>query len=160
MIDDLLPFEEIESITFTRKPVPVPPDLRFERKVALMALVLQNNSYRSKASVLKLQLFNWAFSSSEHMKRLRRFMIDGEKEYRPDILHLDPALNYAVDFAVAEGLVQLDKNGKIELTAKGDDLATEIRDHPDVLSAEKEDLETIGRSISESKIRALIEELF
>jgi hypothetical protein len=160
MLDDLLPLGDIETVTFIRRPVPIPPDLRFERKVALMAFLLRYNSYRNKASVLKLQLFNWAFSSSDHMIRLRRFILDDDEGYRPDILHLDPALNYAIDFALAEGLVKLDKSGKIELTAKGKLLAEEVRDDPKVLSAEKDELEGIGKKVSENKIRSLVEELF
>ena len=159
-VSNLLPDNDEVDFTFERKDSPVPPSLRAERKVSLIVVILYKNSYREKASPLKLQLFNWALNSSQSMERLKKFVLEGDKDYKPDVIHLDPSVNRGVDMAVAEGMAEIDSRGKVVLSDRGRDLAKKILDSDDVLSKEINDLNEIKKKVSENKLMEIIDGIF
>lgn len=158
-MNTILPFDKIENFTFNARPVDVPADLRTERKIAQILLVLDKSSYRGKSSILKLQLFNWAFTTEEAMERLKRYILLNEQFYRPDVIHLDPAVNRAIRFAKAEGLVGFDGSGKVVISDQGKFLVNVI-DNNEVMEREKANLKELGKKITEAKIEAIIQDLF
>ncbi len=158
--DDIIPFEQIKEYTFKERPVAVPADLRKDRKTAQILMVLDKCSIRAKASMLKLQLFNWAFSSEDSMSRLKRYILLNEQIYRPDMIHLDPAINRAVRFARAEDLVGFDNKGKLVLSSLGKLLVDVIDNDDSLMRQEKNDLKELGKKVTEAKINTIIQELF
>jgi hypothetical protein len=148
----LLPFSKINRLTFNERPVSIPAELRPLWKISCILLVLKLNCIREKASLSKLQLFNWGMGSPITMKNLFIYSTSKSREFLPDVVPLDPSINRAVAFAVADGLVELDNTGKIKLSDKGNTLVNWILDDPTIFQDEKEMLTMIGKSVTEDTI--------
>jgi hypothetical protein len=148
----LLPFAKITKLTFRERPISIPAELRPMWKITCMLLVLKLNCYGEKSSLSKLQLFNWGMFSESAMNRLITYSREKSDGALPDVVPLDPSLNRAIALALGDGLVVLDKAGKIKLSEKGNTLVHWILDDPDVLHHEKEVLAMIGKSIPESTL--------
>ena len=84
------------------------------------------------------------------------------------IVRYDPSLNRAVEFALAEGLVQRSEQPqfdstsesspapyRIALTAKGRQLVQELLKEDDCLQTEKEFLKEIGRKVTQKQVQSL-----
>ena len=160
MKEDALPFEAITGFSFVRQPISVPPDLRSFRKITQLLLVLKLCSYGGRASSLKLQLFNWALGSADSMSRLRDFVETSQREIRMDILHLDPAVNRAIEYAVAAGYMDVENNGKVKIASKGKALIDRVLADDTLLSQERSYLTEVGRRVTEQKLKQTIEGLF
>lgn len=79
-----------------------------------------------------------------------RFIDNG---YRMGVPHwtIDPALNRALDLAIADGFCENAGNNRYRLTSKGHELASKLEEDKELLVLEKNFLVQIGRSkISES----------
>lgn len=145
----LLPFSQIKTLTYTERPVSLPAELRPLWKISCILLVLKLNCVREKASLSKLQLFNWGMSSLATMKNLVNYGTSKNRELLPDVIPLDPSIDRAVALAVADGLAELDKSGKIKLSDKGNTLVNWILRDQTIFRAEKDVLTMIGKSITE-----------
>jgi hypothetical protein len=145
----LLPFSKIQRLTYTERPVSLPAELRPLWKISCILLVLKLNCVREKSSLSKLQLFNWGMSSPDNMKNLVDFGTSRDRKSLPDVIPLDPSINRAVALAVADGLVELDKSGRVMLSNKGNTLVHWILNDEDIFRTEKEVLAMIGKSITE-----------
>ncbi|WP_158225243.1 hypothetical protein [Rubrivirga sp. SAORIC476] len=156
----LLPLDDLAGFTFARKPVSVPADLRLHWRIAETLLVLRLCSFKSSSSVMKLQLFNWALRNQEVRARVIAAMSGAKPSFGGSVLHLDPAVNRAVDFSLATGLTGIGSPGKIKLLEKGRDLADRVLEDDTLLSAEKAFLTEIGKKISEAKLSSTINALF
>lgn len=147
-----LPFSHITTFKFEIRPIALPADLRPLRKIAQIILVLKNASKSEKCSFLKLQLFNWAFASAAAMDQLKKYILYKDSEYQPSTIPLDPSINRALEFAIAEGLVELDKKGKLTLTGKGQRLAELLLSDESVLHEEKVHITQLGVKVNETKV--------
>lgn len=153
------PFELIREVNFVRRKVPVPPELRPMQKIAQILLTLHFCCHRRSASVLKLQIFNWAFRSKDAQQSLKRLVGLTNRNDFP-IIRFDPALNRAIGFGLAENYIAIEQNtGKISVASKGDGYLASILEAKDLLNTEKELLKTTGR-ISETAIQNLFRTRF
>lgn len=151
-----LPFDEIKEIRFSRKRVPISPELRPIYRISQIILVLHFSSTKQTASLLKLQLFNWGLQNEGRYERLLKLK---ETNYFP-IISFDPFLNRALNFGVAMGVFSFnEKTGKFSLTEKGGDLAQSIIKE-DVFLEEKKFLEIIKKSLSDTYILKLFKERY
>ncbi|MGN7176535.1 hypothetical protein BK139_23105 [Paenibacillus sp. FSL R5-0490] len=152
-----LPLENIHTINFKRKKVPLSPELRPLYKISLIILILYLSSNKQTASLLKLQLFNWALKNPKRFNRLDDIKKGGDFP----IIRFDPSLNRALNFAVAEQQLEFnEKNGKFILTNKGVKFAESIMEHNDVLVEEKDLLEGIKKGISDAYVMKVFKERY
>lgn len=151
-----LPFDEINEIRFTRKKVPISPELRPIYRISQIILILHLSSTKKTASLLKLQLFNWGLQTENHSRRLLQIK---ETNYLP-IIRFDPFLNRALNYGVAMNVLEFNKKtGKFSLTEKGEIFAQNIIQE-EVFSKEKNFLKMINVSLSDSYITKLFKERY
>lgn len=151
-----LPLDEIKEIRFSRKRVPISPELRPMYRISQIILILHLSSTRQTASLLKLQLFNWCLQNEGRYERLLKLK---ETSNFP-IIRFDPFLNRALNYGVAMGVFSFnDKTGKFSLTEKGEALAQNILKE-DVFIEEKKFLKAIKKSLSDAYILQLFKERY
>ena len=151
-----LPFDQITNFKFVIQPIPIPPDLRPLWKIAQLLLVLKLCSRSDKATVLKLQLFNWALASPKSTEQFKKYILLNDQESKPTTIHLDPSVNRAVEFAIGEGFIDLDKQGKVTLTSKGDLFAQRILSDESLFEKTKRELATLGGAVTEAKVADIL----
>jgi len=140
--------------TFTRRPEPLPPDLRPNWRVAMLLLLLR--SCRSeKSSLEKLHVLNWAIRTPESR---RRFLAYIEGKGNPDdvIIRFEPGLNRAIDFARGDGLLRIEKGKSVKLTDHGSSIAQQIDRDEDCMVEERKFLEEVKPFVFEKHIKALL----
>lgn len=104
--------------------------------------------------MFKLQLLSWALRDEEGCKSLMEVTKQKQPKQNFKFWALDPALNRAIAFALADGLLALE-NDKIISTPKGDELVSQIL-NSDVFTHEKSILNNFGTSVSESFINTVL----
>lgn len=150
------PFESIKSFTFKREPTPLPAELRPLHKIGLILLFLKLNCRASTSSILKIQFLNWVLKT-ENMKIWLINETKGRKStYFLKVVHLDPAVNRAVHFALADNLISLEKSGKIKLADLGIKIVNEILGNIELFSDEKEYLEQLGKAVPEMQVENIL----
>ena len=140
--------------TFTRRPEPLPADLRPNWRVAMLLLLLR--SCRSeKASLEKLHVLNWAIRTKESR---RRFFGHVNGEGNPDdvIIRFEPGLNRAIDFARGEGLVKIKNGTRVELTDHGSNIAQQINRNENFMVDERKFLDDVKSFVLEKDIKTLL----
>lgn len=144
------------GIVFNAKPDAVPYNYRISYKVSQICLILHKSCWgKSGCSPVKLHMISFALSSRAIMERLINFT---RSDYAlPPIIRFDPAVNRAVSFAVADGLIFQAINGKYVLTDKGKMLVSEIEKDSEVLVVEKHDLSILSKKLTDEKIKQLSE---
>jgi hypothetical protein len=152
-----LPLDEIKEIRFSRKRVPISPELRPMYRISQIILILHLSSTKQTASLLKLQLFNWGLQNEGRYEGLLK--LKEETSHFP-IIRFDPFLNRALNYGVAMSVFSFsDKNGKFTLTEKGEVLAQRILKE-DVFLEEKKFLKAIKKSLSDTYILQLFKERY
>jgi len=139
---------------FTRRPEPLPPDLRPNWRVAMLLLLLR--SCRSeKASLEKLHVLNWAIRTPESR---RRFLAYVKGEGNPDdvIIRFEPGLNRAIDFVRGEGLVKIENGKRVKLTDRGSNIAQQIDRNRDCMVEERRFFEEVKLFVLEKDIKILL----
>lgn len=142
--------------TFQKRPISIPADLRVDWRIAAIILILYISCRNSRATLMKLHVMNWANRNNRGRELFLQLCVG---ELGPDniIVRFEPWLNRAVDIALAEGLLQRIDGDRIELTSSGTIMAEEIIKTKDCFVQEKEFLHTIRKSISEAKLKNIIE---
>ena len=147
------PFQAIETMTFNARPQPLSAILRPIYRISLIALVLKINCRSDTASFLKLQFFNWLLKSPS-LQKLFGDKIINNGVFSLELIHIDPMVNLALRYAIADKLISVTNNCKYKLTNKGHEFVDQIlRDKQSVLNVERELLVGIGKRISEVKLR-------
>jgi len=157
--------------TFTRRPIPMPCDVRPVWRMHILVLLL-NQCRGGKAGFEQIHVLNWAIRSPETRMAFLQF-IQGKRAPSDIIFRYDPSLNRAVRFAFVEGLVvHHEKDEKesnlieeavrprvplyrIILTDKGRKLVAEIKAMDDCFTTERQFLHDIGPKISQKQVSLL-----
>lgn len=141
-------------ITFEKKPIPLPAEYRPMYQIALLVLVLKLCCRANASSLEKLHLFSWCLRSSSNMTELERYLKDGVNS---PMLHwtIDPALNRAINYAVADGICEFTPNKKYKLTSKGCSFFSKIENDKELFNDEKDFLLRLGKKLSDEKIDVL-----
>ncbi|MBK5458948.1 hypothetical protein [Peribacillus sp. TH27] len=151
-----LPLDEIKEIRFSKKRIPISPELRPIYRISLIMLILYLSSTQQKASLLKLQLFNWALKNESRYDRL--LQLKKTKDF--PIVRFDPFLNRALNYGVAMGFLSFNNNtGKFSLTEKGVEFVLKIISE-DIFDEEKRFLNSIKKSLSDNYILTLFKERY
>ncbi|WP_089660442.1 hypothetical protein [Franzmannia pantelleriensis] len=136
------------KLTFNRKPMPIFAEYRPLYKVSQLLMVLMISSRGGKSSIVRLHLFNWALKNDKRKEALLSASKTGTLDI--DVWGLDPSLNAAIQFAVAEKLVTQNSSG-ITLERKGKDFLGDILKN-ELMVEDKNYLEKIGKKITERMI--------
>jgi hypothetical protein len=146
------PFQAIDTLTFSHRPQPLPASLRPLYRIALIALVLKTNCQSNTASMIKLQFFNWLLKSSS-LQEVIEDRLTHQSVFTLEMIHLDPMVNLALKYAIADNLISVTNNSKYKLTGKGNEFADRIlQDEQSVMAWERGLLVRIGQQITELKL--------
>jgi len=153
---ETFPFESIKSFTFKIEPMSIPAEMRPLHKIGLILLFLKLNSTASTSSILKIQFLNWVLKSKDLKARLINETNGKESTYELSVVHHDPAVNRAVQYAIAENLISLEKTGKIKLTDSGLNIADKMIADEGIFIEEKGYLKKLGKRVSEVKVKNVL----
>ena len=149
---DNFPYHLIDSMSFNKRPEPIPASLRPIYRVTLILLILKLNCSKGTASLLKIYFFNWVLKS----KSLQDYFFEASKKrncFTLGLIHLDPMINLALRIAIAENLVTINQNAKYSLTNKGTNYLDGIFEtFQDFLADEMQVLSAFSTKISEVKL--------
>ncbi len=147
------PFESVDKMTFEHQPQPLPANLRPVYRIVIILLILKVSCRATTASLLKIQFFNWVIKNSS-LQELIKDNLPHQSVFTLALIHLDPMVNLALKYAVAEDLISVTSNSKYTLTIKGDEIATNVlSSDQSLLSNERAILTKIGQRVSEVKLR-------
>ena len=143
----------IKDIEFTKRPDPVPYNYRISYKVAQICLILDLAVKKGGCSFQMIQIVATALTSDFDMVQLKLF-IDGKM---PDysIIKYDPAVNYALQYALAERLITHQNNGKLKLTESGKHFFFFFMEDNTLLIEEKKSLTALCGKITENALQDL-----
>ena len=140
-----------EKITFSKKPISIPPEYRPSYSIALIVLILKICCQGSKSSLLKLHLINWALKSNENKDSLKKFVLSNYTE-SSKTWGIEPSLNRALNYSVHEEICSIE-NGKYLLLEKGEIFFSKIIENPEYLNEEIDFLNFLGkRKITDNRI--------
>lgn len=146
--------DDINGIVFDAKPDAVPYNYRISYKVSQLCLIIHKCSIKG-CSLIKLHMISYALCSRGGMDALVNFA--DKKSIGVPVVRFDPAVNKAIMFAVAGGLICQQKNGSYKLSDKGKTLAIKIDADDDILVLEKGDLSVLSKKLTETIIIELSE---
>jgi hypothetical protein len=136
-------------LRFERRPSPVLVEHRPLYKISQLLLVLHLASRGGKSSLARLHLFNWALKREDRTLRLVEAVKD--KELRVNAWGFDPAVAFALRYAIAESLIETTSTG-YQIGSKGTTFIEEVLRDADVLGAERNFLQKIGKGITEGMV--------
>jgi hypothetical protein len=143
-----------EKITFSKKPISIPPEYRPSYSIALIVLILKICCQGSKSSLLKLHLINWALKSNENKDSLKKFVLSNYTE-SSKTWGIEPSLNRALNYSVHEEICSIE-NGKYLLLEKGEIFFSKIVENPEHLNEEIDFLNFLGkRKITDNRIDSI-----
>lgn len=140
---------------FVKKPIALPATYRFFYQISIFLLILEFCCPKKKgASIFKIQLLAWALRDGEGYKALMDVTKLKQPKQNFKFWALDPALNRAITFALADGFLAIE-NEKIISAPKGEELLLYILD-TNVFTNEKTILKAFGTSVSETFINTVL----
>ncbi|NVN96018.1 MAG: hypothetical protein HXX18_12120 [Bacteroidetes bacterium] len=145
----------IKKLTFTQRPIPIPADYRPMYKIALLVMILRLCCRAETSNLLKLHLFSWALSSDTNLLKLREYVTSN---FQSDfsVWGIEPALNRALQLAIAEKICEVVNGKNYKLTEKGFKFYEMINAENELFVKEKAFLNFIGKSkITDSRINAM-----
>jgi len=143
-----------EKITFSKKPISIPPEYRPSYTIGLIVLILKICCQGSKSSLLKLHLINWALKSNENKESLKKFVLSNYTE-SSKTWGIEPSLNRALNYSVHEGVCSI-INGKYQLQEKGEVFYSKIVENTEYLNEEIDFLKFLGkRKITDNRIDSI-----
>jgi hypothetical protein len=145
--------------TFRLRPESVLGDLRPQWRISVILLMLLRCGRNESMSLKKALVINWAVLTKEARTTLLR-MLTGSRQLSDIPVRFDPALNRALDFARAEGVLYVEKKTTgsiIKLLPKGSAIAQRLYQAQDCLEVEKTFFNSLRGKLPEEKVRELLE---
>ncbi len=139
---------------FSRRPSPLPADLRAEWRLAVILLILKK-CWGERATLRQLHVLNWAVRTARSRDAFIK-MLSRARRLDDPVVRFEPSLNRAIALALAENLLSREPNGTIRLTEKGSGLIEEIMSVSSCLQAEKEFLSQITGKVTQRQIDHLL----
>lgn len=150
-MEDLL----IKKLSFTKRPIPLPAEYRPMYKIALIVMTLKLCCRGESSTLLKLHLFSWAMASEKNMEELRAYVTNN---FKTDfsVWGIEPALNRALQLAVAENICEIIQGKTYKLTEKGNKFYEMMKTDKELFKVEKLFLSFIGKNcITDSRITTM-----
>ena len=142
----------LKKLSFTQRPIPIPADYRPMYKIALLVLILRLCCRSETSNLLKLHLFSWALTSDKNLIKLREYVTSN---FQSDfsVWGIEPALNRALQLAIAENICEVINGKNYKLTEKGFKFYEMINSDKELFNNEKTFLNFIGKTkITDSRI--------
>ncbi len=137
-----------KTLKFIRRPTPIYPEYRPLYKIVQLLMVLQISSIGAKSRIVRLQLFNWVLKDDKRKSALANAIQNGSLHL--DSWGIDPSLNVAIQFGVAEELLSLKKD-VVSILPKGRKLLDEA-EKKKLMHSDKEYLLTIGKGLTQKMV--------
>lgn len=145
----------IKKLSFTKKPIPLPAEYRPMYKIALIVMILKYSCRAETSNLLKLHLLSWALASKKNMIELQSYVTSNFKSDF-SVWGIEPALNRALQLAVAENICEIVNGKNYKLTEKGNIFFDMINADIDLFDTEKSFLILIGKNtITDSRITSM-----
>lgn len=93
----------MSRITFKRKPMPIYAGFRPLFKICQILLILDLASRGKCSSLIRLHLFVWILKDEQRKEMLLNIV--KEKLEIPIVWGIEPSVNFALQFAIAEGFI-------------------------------------------------------
>lgn len=145
------------SISFVRRPIPLPGDLRISWRIYFLVQIL-GRSRAKKSSLARINILHDASKANSHVEKLRAIIYKNAKPSSWRI-RIDPSSGRAVDFLVGFGLadwVMVAGRVGVHLTAKGIEIfeGEEVRG-ADILG-EYQDVFDVSKGLTESLVSKIL----
>jgi hypothetical protein len=143
------------NVVFTRRPDPIPGDLRTGWRLASAVLILRR-CRANTANLEQIHVLAWALRSAQGRKVIKEWFLE---HHRPNglIIRHDPSTTRTINLAIATDLARRNENSSVSLTDKGERLATLLWANREILAPEKEFLATLPARITQKSVSDLLE---
>lgn len=141
----------ITYFTYREQRKAIPANLRPIYRITQILLVLKINSRNNKASFFKIQFFNWLLKHSSN--EINERFLEQPEIFVINRIRIDPMVNLAINYALADDLITISENSKYQLTEKGSAFVENIIQENLILKDEIKLLNRIGKRISETSLR-------
>ena len=145
---------EYTDIVFDAKPDAVPYNYRISYKVTQLCLIMRLCGRGDVCSLIKRHMISYALISQNNMKKLIKFT---EETGNAPIVRFDPAVNRALTYAMAYGLIEQQQTAKYKLTDRGRQLTEQIKLAGDLMVIEINDLNTLAKKLTETKVNEIVD---
>jgi hypothetical protein len=135
----------IKKLSFTKRPIPLPAEYRPLYKIALIVMILKYCCRGETSSLLKLHLLSWTLASGKNMKEVRDYITSNFKT-NFSVWGIEPALNRALQLAVAENICEIINGKNYKLTEKGGKFFEMIKADNALFDNEKAFLSVVGKN--------------
>lgn len=146
------------DFTFTVRSEPIPAELRPEWRISLLLLLLLRAGRGGSMSLKKAHVLSSAIRTAEARERLLR-MLDGNR-YLDDVpVRVDPSLNRAIDYAIAEKVIVTEVRSNtciLKLLPSGEAIATQVYAASDCMQIEKEFANRLRGNLTNEKVDELL----
>jgi hypothetical protein len=150
------PINELDvEFTLRRVPQVVPADMRPEWRIAILLLILVLGSRGASASLQKIQALSWILRLPQQWTHFSE-AVEGKRNRRNLIIRYDPAMNRAIEYAIAEKLVSFSQGGRVTCLEKGKLIAARVLDQGEAFRTEIEFLNGIRKHVSEEAVSRLL----
>lgn len=145
---------QYDNIVFDAKPDAVPFNYRISYKVTQLCLIMRNCGRGNVCSLIKLHMISFALISQVNLMRLIEF---AEGTGSVPIVRFDPAVNRALTYAIAYGLIERQQTAKYKLTDRGQRLAEQIAVVGDLMVVEISNLKLLAKKLTETKVNEIVD---
>lgn len=146
------------DFTFTVRSEPIPAELRPEWRISLLLLMLLRAGRAGAMSLKKAHILSSAVRTSDARERLLR-MLEGDRYLEDVPVRIDPSLNRAIDYAIAEKVIvaQVRSNTCVlSLLPAGEAIAQQIYSASDCMQIEKAFADRLRGSLTNEKVDELL----
>ena len=145
----------INRLSFVKRPYPIPADYRPMYKIGIITMILKMCCRAETTGLLKLHLLSWAISNDKNRDELRKH-ITSNYDSGFSVWGIEPALNRALQYAIADGICEMIAGKNYRLTIKGNELFKRINADKELFVEEKDFLKFVGKNkITDSRIDAM-----
>jgi hypothetical protein len=136
------------KFTFISRPRDLPGDLRPNWRVPLLVLMLDICCRGGRSSLYKLHLLNWMIRKDDQREVLLSNLSE-DPDYSQILIQVEPSFIRAIQFAVAEKLVERLDKSRVKITERGKQFAHDIATSNSLIS-EKSFLKDVGLRLTEA----------
>ena len=141
-------------ITFQRRPIDIPGEMRPAWRIAFIVLMLHVCCRGKRSSIQRLHVFSWCNRSAQSSNLLTRALTERLAPGQV-LVRIEPSLARAVDLAIGARLLERETKDRVTLTADGISFAEEIIEIPNLLEREKEWAAALGQRVTESFVNSI-----
>ncbi|MCC5910687.1 MAG: hypothetical protein JJT76_09650 [Clostridiaceae bacterium] len=141
------------DVDFTQRPNPIPYNYRLSYKVSQICLILKLSVARGGVSMTKIQMLASALLSEKEDKQLVNLIKGSSWNY---VVRYDPTVIRALKYAMFDNLVIQQGNEKYRLSDKGQAFVRKIQHDENLMTREKNFLNTYSLKVTEDMINMLM----